>query len=116
MLAQRRWNGKYGEIWRCRFVNQVPLRNGSDAIQVNWCELVITHETTGEILYQNAFITNIAITTENVAAVVEAGRTRWKIENENNDLRALTRYWFFDDWEALFRFMADGPEIPLLNL
>jgi len=175
-LAQRRWNGKHGEIWRYRFVNQVPLRNGSDAIQVNWCELVITHETTGKILYQNAFISNIAITTENVATVVEAGRTRWKIENENNntlktkgyhlehnfghgkqhlanvlvtlnllaflvhtvqelteplyqtlrqalgsrktffnDLRALTRYWFFDDWETLFRFMADGLEIPLPN-
>jgi hypothetical protein len=175
-LSQRHWNGKHGEIWRYRFVNQVPLRNGSDALQANWCELIITHETTGEILYQNAFITNITITAENVATLVEAGRTRWKIENENNntlktkgyhlehnfghgkqhlanvlvilnllaflvhtvqdltepiyqtlrqalgarknffnDLRALTRYWFFDDWDTLFRFMADGLEIPLPN-
>lgn len=173
-LVQRRWNGKHGEIWTYRFVNQVPLRNGHDAMSVNWCELVITHETSGEILYHNAFITKIAITAENVAAIVEAGRTRWKIENENNntlktkgyhlehnfghgkqhlanvlvslnllaflvhtiqelteplyqtlrqalgarknffnDLRALTRYWFFDEWETLFRFMADGLEIPL---
>lgn len=173
-LTQRRWNGKHGEIWTYRFVNQIPLRNGDDALSVNWCELVVTHETTGAILYHNAFITDITITTENVALIVEAGRTRWKIENENNntlktkgyhlehnfghgkqhlanvlvtlnllaflvhtvqeltaslyqtlrqalgsrkdffhDLRALTRYWFFDDWDALFRFMADGLEIPL---
>ena len=173
-LSTRRWNGKHGEIWRYRFVNQIPLRNGNDALNVNWCELVISRETTGEILYQNAFITNHAITAENVATVVEAGRTRWKIENENNntlktkgyhlehnfghgkqhlsnvlvtlnllaflvhtiqeitepayqtlrqalgarktffnDLRALTRYIVFDDWEALFQFMADGLEISL---
>ncbi len=81
-LSQRHWNGKHGEIWNYRFVNQVPLRNGSDATQVNWCELLITHETTGVILYQNAFITNIVITAENIAAIVEAGRARWKIEND----------------------------------
>jgi hypothetical protein len=184
-LSQHRWNGKHGEIWNYRFVNQIPLRNGNDAIQVNWCELVITNETTGEILYHNAFITNMAITAENVATVIEAGRTCWKIENENNntltpalaggaretkgyhlehnfghgqqhlanvlvilnflailmhtvqdltepvyqtlrqtlgsrktffnDLRALTRYWFFEDWDSLFRFMADDLEIPLPN-
>jgi hypothetical protein len=118
----------------------------------------------------------MAITAENVATIIEAGRTRWKIENENNntlktkgyhlehnfghgqqhlanilvilnllaflmhtvqdlaepvyqtlrqalgsrktffnDLRALTRYWFFEDWDSLFRFMADGLEIPLPN-
>lgn len=173
-LSQRHWNGKHGEIRTFRFVNQVPLRNGDDAISVNWCELVITHETSGKTLYHNAFVTNIAITAENVPAIVEAGRTRWKIENENNntlktkgyhlehnfghgkqhlanvlvslnllafllhtiqeltepiyqalrqalghrknffhDLRALTRYWFFEDWDALFRFMAEGLEIPL---
>ncbi len=173
-LSQRRWNGKHGEIWRYRFVNQVHLRHGSDAMNVNWCELVITHETTGKILYQNAFITNHTITTDNIAIIVQAGRTRWKIENENNntlktkgyhlehnfghgkqhlsnvlitlnllafllhtvqditnpvyqalrqalgarktffnDLRALTRYLLFDNWEALFQFMTDNLEIAI---
>jgi len=84
-LAQRRWNGQYGENWRYRFAQQIPLRNGEDALNVDWCELVITHEVTGEVLYQNAFVTNHAITSDNVVAVVQAGRARWKIEKENNN-------------------------------
>jgi hypothetical protein len=84
-VTQRHWNGKHGEIWTYRFANQVPLRNGSDALLVNWLELVITHEKTGEILYQNSFVTNHMITSTNVIQIVEVGRTRWKIENENNN-------------------------------
>lgn len=30
-VTQRHWNGKHGELWHYRFVNQVPLRNGNDA-------------------------------------------------------------------------------------
>ena len=40
-LSHRRWNGKHGETWNYRFVNEVPLRAGDDAMKVNWCELVI---------------------------------------------------------------------------
>ena len=84
-LAQRQWNGRHGEIWRYRFVSDVPLRNGEQALAVNWCELVITHEQTGERLYQNAWVTNHPMTAETVLRIVPAGRTRWKIENENNN-------------------------------
>jgi hypothetical protein len=83
-ITQRHWNGQHGEIWQYRFVNQVPLRNGSDALQVNRLELVISKEATGEILYQNSFVTNHTITTINVIHLAQIGRTRWKIENENN--------------------------------
>ena len=41
-VTHRLWNGKHGEIWQYRFANQVPLRNGSDALQVNWLELIIS--------------------------------------------------------------------------
>lgn len=84
-VIQRHWNGKRGEIWQYRFANQVPLRNGSDALHVNWLELIITKETTGEILYQNSFVTNHLITLLNVVQIAQVGRTRWKIENENNN-------------------------------
>jgi hypothetical protein len=84
-VTQRHWNGKHGEIWQYRFANQVPLRNGSDALQVNWLELVSVKEATGEILYQNSFVTNHTITTTNVMHLTQIGRTRWKIENENNN-------------------------------
>jgi len=84
-VTHRHWNGKHGEIWQYRFARQVPLRNGQDALLVNWFELVIAHETTGEILYQNSFVTNHAITAANVIPLAQVGRTRWKIENENNN-------------------------------
>lgn len=84
-VTQRQWNGKHGEIWHYRFVPQVPLRNGKEALLVNWLELVITHEKTGNILYQNSFVTNHAITATNIMPLAQVGRTHWKIENENNN-------------------------------
>ena len=84
-VTHRHWNGKHGEIWCYRFAHQVPLHNGNNALQVHWLELVITHEETGEIQYQNSFITNHTITVANVIHLAQVGRTRWKIENENNN-------------------------------
>jgi hypothetical protein len=84
-VTQRHWNGKHGELWHYRFAQGVPLRNGEEALLVNWLELVIAHENTGEILYHNSFVTNHAITATNVIPLAQVGRTRWKIENENNN-------------------------------
>jgi hypothetical protein len=67
-----------------RYAAQLPLRATADAIAVNWCELTITTEH-GQRLYQNAFVTQEPITQKNVAQIVTAGRTRWKVENENNN-------------------------------
>jgi hypothetical protein len=66
-LTQRHWNSKHGEVWRYRFVCQVPLRNGNDALLVNWFELVISDEKTGKVLYQNSFVTNHPVSAANVA-------------------------------------------------
>jgi len=84
-LTQRQWNGKQGEIWHYRFAHQVPLRQGEQALLVNWLELVITQEKTGKLLYQNSWVTNHVVTAANVVPLVQVGRTRWKIENENNN-------------------------------
>lgn len=84
-VTQRHWNGKHGELWQYRFAQQVPLRNGNDAFLVNWFELVISHETSGEILFHNSFVTNHTITASRVVPLAQVGRTRWKIENENNN-------------------------------
>jgi hypothetical protein len=84
-VTQRHWNGKHGEIWQYRFAPQVPLRSGKDAFLVNWLELIITHQDTGETRYQNSFVTNHALTATNVIPLAQVGRARWKIENENNN-------------------------------
>ena len=83
-LSIERRQGKRTETDTYRFVKQVPLRDGDDALMVNWCELTTTRQD-GKIVYQNAFATNHAISAANVAEVVRAGRARWKVENENNN-------------------------------
>jgi hypothetical protein len=81
-LTQRQWRGRHAEIWTSHFATHLPLRTGNDAQLVNWFELTITHEKTGELLFRNAWITNHALTAHTVAPLVQVGRTRWKIENE----------------------------------
>ncbi len=84
-VVVKRWmGGKLYETDTYRFVNQLPLRDGEDALVVNWCELTTTL-VDDAIVYKNAFVTNHLITTENVKDVVSAGRGRWKVENENNN-------------------------------
>ena len=85
-LTQRHWNGQFAEIWTYRYINQVPLRAGQDALDVNWCELTITREDTGQQLYLNSWVTNYQINTDNVVAIAQAGRARWKTENEGNNI------------------------------
>lgn len=77
-------NGNCHETWTYRYCSTIPLKDGEDALAVNWCELTILRED-GKRLYKNAFVTNHPMTKETVASIVAAGRARWKIENENNN-------------------------------
>ena len=83
-LCIERRQGKRTYTDTYRFVNQVPLRDADEALQVNWCELTTTRDD-GKLTYHNAFATNHTISTANVAEIVRAGRARWKVENENNN-------------------------------
>ncbi len=80
----KRREGKHRYTDTYRFVNQVPLRDGEDALDVNWCELTSIRGD-GKQAYKNAFATNHLITKLNVADIVRDGRARWKVENENNN-------------------------------
>ena len=163
--------GAHFHTYAYRYANAVPLAEGQDALQVNWCELSVTDHK-GKVIYRNGWVTNLKITDHNVAAIAATGRARWKIENENNntlktkgyhlehnfghgrnhlasllatmnilaflchtflsftdahyrliratlptrktffdDLRALTRYLLFPNWDALMDFMMRGLEI-----
>ena len=91
-LEQRDWNGRERLIYHYRYVNNLPLRDTPPALMVNWCELTIARDTDGVIIYHNAFITRHPIGASNVAAVVTAGRARWKVENENNNVLKTKGY------------------------
>jgi len=158
----------------------VPLRADTQPLYVNWCEVTITDEATGALIYHNAWATDQALDEPSLRPFVIAARTRWKSENENNnvlknygyhlehnfghggqylamvlvmlnllaflfhtvldlcdeqyrrvrfelatrqtffnDLQALTRYLYFDNWQTLITFMftrleldADSPSPP----
>ncbi len=172
-LTTKRWTGKVEETYTYRYLNGVPLRDGDDALLVNWCELTVSCPD-GKVTYKNSFATNHTITDDTVAEIVLAGRTRWKVENENNntlktkgyslehnfghgkqhlasflatlnilsllfhtllerldekykllrshlptrktffdDLRALTRYLYFEHWDHLLTFMLEGLELEI---
>jgi hypothetical protein len=88
----RHWNGRFTEVSQYRSLNDVLLLDGKDALSVNWFEMTVINAKTGEQLYHNSFITNHRVTAENVAAVAQAGRGRWKIENENNNVLKTKGY------------------------
>ena len=72
------------QIFTYYYENNIALNNSKDSININWCELIITN-LDGRKLYHNSFVTDIKITAKNVIDIALAGRTRWKIENENNN-------------------------------
>ncbi len=84
VMVQKRWTGKERLYERYRFMNDVPIRDGDDALRVNWCELEITDET-GKVRKRFAFVTDHLITRHTVVELIAAGRSRWKIENEHNN-------------------------------
>jgi hypothetical protein len=79
------------EHYQYRWANGVPLTESEDALKVNWCELTIT-DGQGAVLYRNSYITDWPICADNVAGLVAAGRARWKIENENNNVLKTRGY------------------------
>jgi hypothetical protein len=83
-VKQRRWTGKQHLTEQYRFVNQVSLRQDDKAMEVNWCEVRITDKQ-GKTLYYNAFATDHLLNEGNVQVIVQAGRCRWKSENENDN-------------------------------
>jgi len=92
-LEKSHWNGKQRLTERYRYINQVPLRDSDDALLVNWCEVTITNAKQ-ELVYRNAWVTSHAIDEYNVVQTVAAGRARWKVENENNNVLKNHGYHF----------------------
>ena len=92
-LLQTRWDGKQRLTDTYRYLNALPLRDSDDALLVNWCELTTT-DAKGKVLYRNAWASSHRITAENVVTLVTAARSRWKIENENNNTLKTKGYHF----------------------
>jgi hypothetical protein len=76
----RRRNTK--ETFRYRWIEAVLLRDGKDAILVNWIGFEIV-DAKGKVKYSMAWATSLPVCKDNVAEIVACGRARWKIESES---------------------------------
>lgn len=85
-VEKREWDGRKNLIYRERYADRLPLKEEDSSLLVNWCEVTVINEKNQEIIYQNNWITNHEITENNVENIVKAGRSRWKIENESNNV------------------------------
>jgi TfoX/Sxy family transcriptional regulator of competence genes len=92
-LTRIQGSGKKRRQRTYRFVNETLLTADSSPVRVNWVEVVMTDEA-GTVTFRTAFVTNHLITKENVEALVEAGRCRWKIENEDFNTLKTKGYHF----------------------
>jgi hypothetical protein len=70
------------ETFRYRWIEAVPLRDGKDAMLVNWVAFEIV-DAKGRVKYSMAWVTSLTVTKYNVAEIAACGRARWKIENES---------------------------------
>ena len=92
VLERRQWHGRFTEVRRYRYINDVRLRDGDDALSVNWFAITVVKAKTGEQLYHNSFITDHRLHADNIADIAQAGRGRWKSENGNNTVLKTKGY------------------------
>jgi hypothetical protein len=71
---------------RYAWVNGIENRADGEVMSVNYLYLEVWNEENHEITYKNRWITDHEITRDNVKLIAESARTRWKIENEHNNV------------------------------
>ena len=76
-----RFPGGRHHHYHYRWLHDLPLREGKEALRVNWFEIEIKNSK-GEVTYRSSFVTDLGISEENVVELAECARARWKIENE----------------------------------
>ena len=75
-VSERRMGGRT-RSHRYRWVENLPLRDGKDALNTHWLSVEVV-DLAGKVTYRGAFVTSLSITPENVAEIVACARARWK--------------------------------------
>jgi len=82
LVRLERKPGNHSVTMTYRWIEGVPLRDGPDALKVNWIGVTLTNAS-GKTTYDGAFATSLPVTRESVAEIAACARARWKIENES---------------------------------
>src|SRR5260370_39358107 len=80
-VSERRMGGRT-RSYRYSWVENVPLRDGKDALNAHWLSVEVM-DLARKVTYRAAFGASLAIDPENVAEIAACARSRWKIENES---------------------------------
>jgi hypothetical protein len=75
------------------WLDNLPIRDGADALSVNWFDVTII-DPKGKRTYYSSFITNLPIDKKNISELVSCARARWKIENETFNVLKNNGYHF----------------------
>ncbi|MBA2650437.1 MAG: hypothetical protein H0U75_12750 [Legionella sp.] len=78
-------DGKDWYIATYEHANKVPLRDGEDAIYVNFVQVTIRTKDTDEFVGIHSYATDFVLTHDNCIEIASTGRRRWKSENEGNN-------------------------------
>ena len=70
--------GSRRRIHRYRWITDLPLRDGDDALWVNRLEIT-SRRTDGTVTCHGTFITSLDVHRDNVVELVDCARARWKI-------------------------------------
>ena len=97
--------GKTTDTFRYRWFEAVPLRDGADALLVNWIGFEIV-DAAGRVKYSMAWVTSLPVTKHNAAEIVACGRTRWKVENEGFNVMKNHGYEFEHNFGHGEKFLA----------
>ena len=73
--------GTRRRIHRYRWMTDLPVRDGDDALRVNWLGITSARPD-GTVTYRGTFVTSLDVNRDNVAELADCARARWKIENE----------------------------------
>ncbi|MGH7909057.1 MAG: hypothetical protein ACRENW_04310, partial [Thermodesulfobacteriota bacterium] len=73
-----------------RIARAVPLKAAGE-IEVTFVE-VWERDRQGKLLYHNSWVTDLDVDQENVTVIVQIGRSRWKIENEQFNIQKNRGY------------------------
>jgi hypothetical protein len=88
-----------------RWIENVPIREGKDALLVNWVEHTVRRPSKKPVVY--AVVTDLPVSSaKDAIAIIAAGRTRWRIENEGFNILKNHGYELEHNWGHGKRFCA----------
>jgi hypothetical protein len=84
--TRKEWNGRNHLEYRYAWVNGIENRADGEIMPVNYLYFELWNGEQQKTTYKNSWITDHEITRDSVKLIAECARTRWKTENEHNNV------------------------------